>query len=270
MSMIWLTLSPWVIFTNILSAIIDIFVITFIFYSLYRICAQTKAVQILHGLLVFVLLYGVAHILKLETFSWILDRLANAAVVALFVLFQPELRRVLTKIGQSEWIGKIIKKNPKDLDEILLAVENFHLLSTGALIVFERNVGLKNYIESGELLNSRISARLLMTIFFDKTALHDGAVIIRNDQIVAAACYLPVSDNNTIDPKFGTRHRAALGLAEETDAIIIVVSEETGKISMAFDGKLYSNYDKDTLRSELMKFLGYEPEGEEALSDENE
>ncbi|MBQ2295435.1 MAG: diadenylate cyclase, partial [Spirochaetales bacterium] len=189
------------IFTNIFSAIIDIFVITFIFYSLYRICAQTKAVQILQGLSVFVLLYVVARILKLETFSWILDRLANAAVVALFVLFQPELRRVLTKIGQSEWLGQIIKKNPKDLDEILMAVENFHLLSTGALIVFERNVGLKNYIESGETINSKISARLLMTIFYDKTALHDGAVIIRNDQIVAAACYLPVSDNNTIDPK---------------------------------------------------------------------
>jgi diadenylate cyclase len=109
-----------------------------------------------------------------------------------------------------------------------------------------------------------------MTIFYDKTALHDGAVIIRNDQIVAAACYLPVSDNNTIDPRFGTRHRAALGLAEETDAIVIVVSEETGKISMAFDGKLYSNYDKDALRKELSKFLGYEPEEEEVLSDEEE
>ena len=147
--MIWLTLSPWVIFTNIFSAIIDIFVITFIFYSLYRICAQTKAVQILQGLFVFVVLYIIARILKLETFSWILDRLANAAVVALFVLFQPELRRILTKIGQSEWASKIIKKDPKDLEQILTAVENFHLLSTGALIVFERKVGLKNYMEIG-------------------------------------------------------------------------------------------------------------------------
>ncbi len=267
--MIWLTLSPWVIFTNIFSAIIDIFVITFIFYSLYRICAQTKAVQILQGLFVFVVLYIIARILKLETFSWILDRLANAAVVALFVLFQPELRRILTKIGQSEWASKIIKKDPRALEQILTAVENFHLLSTGALIVFERNVGLKNYIEDGEEINSRISARLLMTIFYDKTALHDGAVIIRNDQIAAAACYLPVSDN-TIDPKFGTRHRAALGLAEETDAVIVVVSEETGKISLAVDGRLYSNYDKEGLRKELNKFLGYELEDQEDFADENE
>ena len=154
--MVWLTLSPWVIFTNIFSAIIDIFVISFIFYSLYRICAQTKAVQILQGLFVFVLLYVIARILKLETFSWILDKLANAAVVVLFVLFQPELRRILIKIGQSEWMGKIIKKDPKKLNEILLAVENFHLLSVGALIVFERNVGLKNYIESGQSINDNL------------------------------------------------------------------------------------------------------------------
>lgn len=268
--MVWLTLSPWVIFTNIFSAIIDIFVISFIFYSLYRICAQTKAVQILQGLFVFVLLYVIARILKLETFSWILDKLANAAVVVLFVLFQPELRRILIKIGQSEWMGKIIKKDPKKLNEILLAVENFHLLSVGALIVFERNVGLKNYIESGQSINGEISTRLLMTIFYDKTALHDGAVIIKNDQIAAAACYLPVSDNNAIDPKYGTRHRAAIGLTEETDAIAVVVSEETGKISMAIDGKLYSNYDKESLRKELNKYLGYEPEEEEVLPDENE
>lgn len=268
--MIWQTLSPWVIFTNIFSAVIDVFVITFIFYSLYRICAQTKAVQILQGLFVFILLYIVARILKLETFSWILDKLANAAVIALFVLFQPELRRVLIKIGQSKWLNNIIKKNPKDLEEILLAVENFHLLSTGALIVFERNVGLKNYIEDGQTINAEISARLLMTIFYDKTALHDGAVIIKNNQIVAAGCYLPGSENNTIDPKFGTRHRAAVGVTEETDAVSVVVSEETGKISMAVDGRLFSNYDKETLRKELSKLLGYEQEGREAFADENE
>jgi diadenylate cyclase len=191
-------------------------------------------------------------------------------VVALFVLFQPELRRILTKIGQSEWASKIIKKDPKDLEQILTAVENFHLLSTGALIVFERKVGLKNYMEDGEEINSKISARLLMTIFYDKTALHDGAVIIRNDQIAAAACYLPISNNNTIDPRFGTRHRAALGLAEETDAVIVVVSEETGKISLAVDGRLYSNYDKEGLRKELSKFLGYESEEQEDFADENE
>jgi diadenylate cyclase len=129
---------------------------------------------------------------------------------------------------------------------------------------------LKNYIEDGEEINSKISARLLMTIFYDKTALHDGAVIIRNDQIAAAACYLPISNNNTIDPRFGTRHRAALGLAEETDAVIVVVSEETGKISLAVDGRLYSNYDKEGLRKELSKFLGYESEEQEDFADENE
>lgn len=258
--MIWLTLSPWVIIANILSSVIDILIITFIFFKLYQFLAQTRAIQVLKGLLFFVILYVVSKIFNLETFSWVLDKLAGTAVVAILILFQPELRRVLTKIGQSNWVGKILKKNPQDLIEILRAVENFHLISRGALIVFERTVGLRNYIESGTILNSKISAQLLMTIFFDKTALHDGAVIIRNDQIIAAGCYLPLSDSTTIDPKYGTRHRAALGLAEETDAVVVVVSEETGKITVAYDGKLYTNYDIDTLRTDLTQLLGYDEE----------
>ncbi len=256
--MIWSTLSFWTIVSNILSMVVDITIITVIFYNVYLMIAQTRAVQLMKGLLIFFLLYVVSILLNLEVFSWLLDTLAGTAVVAILILFQPEIRRLLMKVGQSEWIGKIIKKNPEDLKEVLRAVENFHLVSRGALICFERSVGLKNYIEKGTTLNAKISSQLLMTIFYENTALHDGAVIIRNNQIVAASCYLPLSESSSIDPRYGTRHRAALGLAEETDAVVVVVSEETGKITLAYDGKLYTNYDIDTINKDLKKLLGYE------------
>ncbi|HBD96369.1 MAG TPA: TIGR00159 family protein [Spirochaetia bacterium] len=266
--MIWMNLHPAIIAGNILLAVIDIVIITYIFFKFYQILAQTRAVQVVRGLLFFLVLYVLSKILQLETFSWLLDQIAGVAVIAIIILFQPELRRVLTKLGQSNWVSKIIKKNPEDLVEIIKAVNNFHLISRGALIVFEREIGLKNYIESGTKIDSKISTQLLMTIFFDKTPLHDGAVIIKNNLIVAAGCYLPLSDSSDIDPKFGTRHRAALGLAEETDAVVVVVSEETGKITIASDGKLYTNYTIDLLKKELVKLLGYNEDDLENTEDE--
>ena len=146
---------------------------------------------------------------------------------------------------------------------------NFQILKTGALIVFERNVGLRNIVESGTLLNAKISTSLLLTIFSRKTALHDGAVIVKNDLIIAAGCFLPLSDSDMIKKDYGTRHRAALGIAEESDAVVVVVSEETGKISLAYDGKLYTNYEIDILKKELANLLGYEeePDNKELLDD---
>lgn len=255
--MIWMNLHPAIIAGNVFLAIIDIGIITYIFFKLYQILAQTRAVQVVRGLIFFLGLYVLSKIFMLETFSWLLDQIAGVSVIAIIILFQPELRRVLTKLGQSNWVSRIIKKNPQDLVEIIKAVNNFHLISRGALIVFEREVGLKNYIESGTTIDSKISAQLLMTIFFDKTPLHDGAVIIKNNQLVAAGCYLPLSESSDIDQKYGTRHRAALGLAEETDAVVVVVSEETGKITIAYDGKLYTNYTIDLLKTELSRLLGY-------------
>lgn len=265
--MIWMNLHPAIIASNIIIAIIDILIISYIFYKFYQILAQTRAVQVVKGLLFFIGLYLFSKILKLETFSWLLDQIASVAVIAIIILFQPELRRVLTKLGQSNWVNKIIKKNPEDLLEIIKAINNFHLISRGALIVFEREVGLKNYIESGTKVDSKITTQLLMTIFFDKTPLHDGAVIIKNNLIAAAGCYLPLSDSTEIDPKYGTRHRAALGLAEETDAVVVVVSEETGKITIASDGKLYTNYTIDLLKNELAKLLGYNEDELEHIDD---
>ncbi|MCG8568595.1 MAG: diadenylate cyclase CdaA [Spirochaetes bacterium] len=257
------------IIDNLIFAIIDILIISYIFYKFYQILAQTKAVQVIKGVFFFVLLYILSRIGRLETFSWLLDQIASVIVIAIIILFQPELRRVLTKLGQSNWVNSLIKKDPRDLTEIINAVENFQILKVGALIVFERKVGLKNIIESGTVINSRISTPLLLTIFHNKTALHDGAVVVRNDQIIAAGCFLPLSDSTTISQEFGTRHRAALGMAEESDAVIIIVSEETGRISIAYDGKLYTNYSVEILTKELIGLLGYE-EATEELTNEME
>jgi len=248
------------IILNVGLAIIDITICTFIFYKFYQILAQTKAVQVIKGLFFFIILYIVSNLLKLETFSWLLNQIAAVVVIAIIILFQPELRRVLTKIGQSNWINNLIQKDPKNLIAIINAVQNFQILHTGALIVFERNVGLRPIIETGTVLNAKISTSLLLTIFSYKTPLHDGAVIIRNDTVIAASCFLPLSDSKTINSNYGTRHRAALGMAEESDAVTIVVSEETGKISLAFDGKINTDYDIDTLKKELINLLGYEEE----------
>jgi diadenylate cyclase len=256
--MIWLNLPPEILLLKSFLVLIDILILTYVFYKFYQILAQTKAVQVLKGLIFFFILYIISRITKLETFSWVLDQIAGVIVIAVIIVFQPELRRVLTKLGQSNWLNSFIKKDPKDLTAILNAVQNFHIRQIGALIVFERSVGLKNIIESGTVIEAEISTSLLLTIFTNKTPLHDGAIIIKNDQIVAAGCFLPLSETTQISQDLGTRHRAALGLAEESDALIIVVSEETGRISLAYDGKLYTNYEIDVLRKELSALLGYE------------
>src|SRR4030042_1069864 len=258
--MVLLHLPIYQIILNVFLATLDILIITIVFYIFYQILAQTKAVQVIRGLFLFVFFYVVSRLLSLTTFSWFLDKIAEVMVIAVIILFQPELRRVLTKIGQSSWMSNFIRKDLKVLNNIIDVVHNFEILHTGSLIVFERNVGLKNIAESGTLLNAKVSIPLLLTIFSHKTPLHDGAVIIKDDTIIAAGCFLPLSDSDQIKKDYGTRHRAALGIAEESDAVVIVVSEETGKISLAYDGKLFTNYDIDLLKKELMVLLEYEEE----------
>ncbi len=268
--MIFFRLPLYSILLNLTSALVDVSIITYIFYKVYQILAQTKAAQVLKGLFFFLFLYFIAKIFHIETFHWLLDQLTGVLMIAVVILFQPELRRVLTKLGQSNWLNEFIKKDPKNLTYILKAVENFQILQVGALIVFERSVGLKNFIESGTVINSKISSALLLTIFTNKTPLHDGAVIVKNDLIIAAGCFLPLSDSTAIKKDFGTRHRAALGIAEETDAVVIVVSEETGRISLAYDAKLLTNYDIDSLKKDISVLLGYNEEDLDEANNEKE
>ncbi|MBN2546121.1 MAG: diadenylate cyclase CdaA [Spirochaetes bacterium] len=251
------------IILNFFLAVVDIFIISFIFYKFYQILSQTKAVQVIKGLAFFVALYFLSRLLRLEAFSWMLDKIASVMVLAIIILFQPELRRVLTKLGQNDWVYHLMKKNPKDITNIINAIQNFHILHIGSIIVFERNVGLKNIIESGTVLNAKISTSLLLTIFTNKSPLHDGAIIIKNDMIIAAGCFLPLSDSSIIKKEFGTRHRAALGISEESDAVAIVVSEETGTISLSYDGKLFTDYDINELEIKLLDLLGYDTDFDE-------
>lgn len=268
--LVLLRLPIWIIIINAIFAFIDIIIIYFLFYNIYKILSQTKAVQVIRGLFFFIFIYLISRFARLETFSWLLDQIAGVIVIAVIILFQPELRRVLIKIGQSNLFNIKIKKDPKELEEILKAVQHFHLLNIGALIAFERNVGLKNIIESGTMINAKISAQLLITIFTYKTPLHDGAVIIKNGQIIAAGCFLPLSDSTNISKDLGTRHRAALGLAEESDAVVVVVSEESGKISLTYEGKFFTNYDIDLLKKDLGLLLGYEDNNNYYLEDIDE
>ncbi|MBQ7528355.1 diadenylate cyclase CdaA [bacterium] len=222
--------------------LIDVLLVSVFFYYILLALKWTKAIQILQGLLALFVLQGIAYIFQLQTLSYILNGILVSTMVALPVVFQPELRRALSRLGQqggiigSTAIKEVDGTELKSMiDEIAFAAVNLSGTRFGALIVLERETGLQEIIDTGQLIKGVISAKLLQTIFWPKTPLHDGAVIIRGNEILAAACYLPLTDS-VVDSRFGTRHRAAIGISEQTDAVIVVVSEETGEIRIARDG----------------------------------
>lgn len=222
--------------------LIDVLLVSVFFYYILLALKWTRAIQILQGLLALFVLQGIAYFFQLQTLSYILNGILVSTMVALPVVFQPELRRALSRLGQqgqiigSTAIKEVGSEELKSIiDEIAFAAVNLSDTRFGALIVIERETGLQEIIDTGQLVKGVISAKLLHTIFWPKTPLHDGAVVIRGDMIFAAACYLPLTDS-TIDSRFGTRHRAAMGISEQTDAVIVVVSEETGEIRIARDG----------------------------------
>jgi diadenylate cyclase len=232
--------------------ILDILVLTIIFYRLILTIKGTKAIQIVIGILFVLGLTIVARdVLHLKALSWLLENFWLAAVIIFAVIFQTEIRNVLAQVGSQLWYSKS-KVEDFYITEIVEAVEDLSKSVMGGLIALENEVGLKNFIETGIVLNANISKELLLSVFKNKSApLHDGAVIIFSGKIMAAGCLLPLSHETDVK-LFGTRHRAALGLSEVTDALIIVVSEETGKISVAYKGKLHGNISVTKLK-EIMK-----------------
>ncbi len=218
---------------------LDVLILAFILYRGYQILEQTRAIQLIKGLQIIVLVFVSALLLRLNTLIWIMQTFFPGVIIGLVVIFQPELRKIFTQIGQRNWfrLSRSVKKT--HLESIMNSVEVLAMRKTGSLIVLSRQVGLKNVIESGTLLNAELSSSLILTVFNTAAPLHDGAIVIREDRIVAAGCFLPLSEQHDIRQSFGTRHRAALGLAEETDAVVVVVSEETGAISLAYDARLY-------------------------------
>jgi diadenylate cyclase len=245
-----------------LISVVDIVLVAFVFYWVLSLIHGTQAVQLLRGILILAVLAAIAasafH--RLIAFGWLIDKALPAMLVAIPVIFQPELRRALDRVGQT---GKLLTK-PRQSTQIERAI---HVVSEaviplaqarhGALVVFERSTALGEYIETGVLLNATISADLLMTIFYPNTTLHDGSVIIRGDQIVAAGVVLPLGGETAAlrQEWLGTRHRAALGISQCTDAIVVVVSEETGIISVAHNGHLIRGLDKKRLEQILIAFF---------------
>ena len=240
---------------------IDVLVVAFLFYRLFAMIKGTRAAQMFVGLVFIVIASIVAQWFRLNALNWIINSLKTVWVILFVILFQPELRAMLTHIGQNRLLRALIRVGEGGvLKEILGAVEEMGRERRGALIVIERDMGLRDYIETGTKLDATVTKELLETIFTPHSPLHDGAVVIRGDQISAAGCILPLSATAGLSPLLGTRHRAALGLAEETDACVFVVSEENGAISIAHKGELKWNLDEGQLRSELAAIFNPRPE----------
>ena len=239
-----------------ISSVVDVLLVALIFYGILRLFQGTQAVSLLRGILVVALVATIAAS-RLTAFNWLVRAMLPMILVAIPVIFQPELRRALERLGRTGVIiGRPSRENvvQQAIFETVIAVEALARERTGALIVLEGETGLEEYIETGERVDAKVSARLLTTIFFPGTPLHDGAVIVRGDQIVAAGCLLPLTARTLADSSLGTRHRAAAGITEQNDALAIVVSEETGIISVARNGRIVRRLDGQRLRRVIEEF----------------
>ncbi len=241
--------------------IVEIAILAVFIYQLMRWIKDTRAWMLLKGFISIALFTLVAAVFQMDTILWIINNAISVGIIAVVIVFQPELRKALEPLGRRQfWNSERLFGSQKDnnnrfsdktLNEIVRAAFDMGKVRTGALIVMERQVLLNEYAGTGIMLDAVASAQLLVNIFEHNTPLHDGAVIIRGDRIVAATCYLPLSDNMNLSKELGTRHRAAVGLSEVSDALVIIVSEETGKVSVAVGGQIIRNVDAEFLRNKL-------------------
>lgn len=236
--------------------VLDIAIVSIIFYRLLVMVKGTRAFQMVIGLSVIFVLSFVSKLLQLNALNWLFSGLQTVWLVAFVVLFQPELRRALSQAGQSRLYRRIFRVAPREaLDEVMKALQDLSARRVGALIVLRRSATLRSYVETGARLDARVSAELLVTLFTPRSPLHDGAVIIEEDRVLAAACILPLSQSESVSRSLGTRHRAAIGLTEETDALVIVSSEETGQVSLVQRGRLTTYPSVRDLRADLERLL---------------
>jgi diadenylate cyclase len=249
---------PW----DIVKSLIDIGIVSFVIYKIITLVKETRAWQLLKGVLVILIAARLSDALGFRTIAFILRVIIQYITIALIVLFQPELRRGLEKIGRSRFRNIFIFEEETDtvkvralIEEIVKAVTGMAKTYTGALIVIERETKIGDIVNSGIQIDANVTSELLINIFSPNTPLHDGAVVIREKKIKAAACFLPLTENPNISKDLGTRHRAALGITEVSDSIVVVVSEESGKISVALNGGLTRNLTGDSLRKALNKNL---------------
>jgi diadenylate cyclase len=240
-----------------ISGAIDILLVALIFFWLLSLIQRTRAMQLFRGVIFLILIAVVAsNVLRLTALSWLIRNTFTALLVAVPIIFQPELRQALERLGRTRWLigdGAWREASEKVGDEIVRASQQCSERRWGALIVLEGETGLQEYVETGVAIDGKVSAELLLTIFHPQTALHDGAVIIRGDVVAAASCILPLSEVSASERHLGTRHRAAIGVTQESDAISVVVSEETGVVSLAYERRLVRGFDQERLKRVLRK-----------------
>jgi diadenylate cyclase len=225
--------------------VLDVALLAFLLFKGYELLAKTQALQLLKGAGLVILVYSIAFLFKLSTLLWVLNILAPGVFIATAIVFQPELRKIFMRLGQGDFFRPDAKPNLGQLEAVVNAAEILSQRRRGMLVVFPRKTNIRNIIETGTRINAEISSSLIIAIFQFDGPLHDGAMVIQNGRIVAASCVLPLSEQQDIRGSFGTRHRASLGMSEQSDAVVLVVSEETGALSLAFDSKLF--YDLSTI-----------------------
>lgn len=239
--------------------VIDITIVAYVFYNVYLLIKETRAEQLVKGIVILLLANKISELMQFQMIHWILKNTMTVGLIALLIVFQPELRRALEHIGRTKFLlkGNVADHSSVDelISEVVIATTNLSNTNTGALIVFERETGLNEIIQTGTIINADVSRQILINIFVPNTPLHDGAIVIRGNKVMAAGCFLPLTENNKLNQEVGTRHRAALGISEKSDSIALVVSEETGAISIAENGKLFKDIGDDGLEMYLRKTL---------------
>ncbi|NEW09030.1 TIGR00159 family protein [Paenibacillus sp. SYP-B3998] len=239
--------------------IVDILIVSYVIYKLILLVRGTRAIQLMKGILVVVITWAFSIWFKLSTLQWLMNQTLTFGVVGIVIIFQPELRRALEQLGRGKLFSRLSTEEDQDVNkrigEVIRAAHYLAKRKIGALIVFEKETGLTDYVESGIAIESKISAELLINIFIPNTPLHDGAVIVRQSQLMAAGCYLPLSENPFISKELGTRHRAAIGMSEVSDAMCIIVSEETGQISLTMNGHIVRDIKEESLIAKLFEEL---------------
>ncbi|MFV8830025.1 diadenylate cyclase CdaA [Alkalihalobacterium sp. APHAB7] len=246
-------------FLRHLGSIVDILLVTYVIYKLIMVIRGTRAVQLLKGITVILAVWFLSNILGLHTLHWLMTQTVTYGLLAIIIIFQPELRRALEQLGRGRFFSRTNAPQEelatKSIEAILKAASYMAKRRIGALISVERETGMNDYVETGIGMHAKLTSELLINVFIPNTPLHDGAVIIKENAILAAGCYLPLSENPFISKELGTRHRAALGISEVTDSITIVVSEETGNVSLTKNGELHRDLNEEQLRHLLEKEL---------------
>ena len=235
--------------------VLDVALLAFILYKGYELLEKTQALPLVKGATFLALVYGMAYFFKLAALRWVLNMIAPGIFIAIAIVFQPELRKIFMRLGLGEFFRTSTTVHIGKLDAVVTAAELLSERRRGMLIVFPRKVNIKNIIDTGTRINAEISSSLIVAIFEPDSPLHDGAMIIQGGKITACGCLLPLSERQDIRKTFGTRHRASLGMAEQSDAVVLIVSEETGAISLSYDSKLYYDLSSLEIARKLMELL---------------